>query len=443
MKKEGDRMLVADDFATAWNDEATTADKIRQYASNVYIRKYVQQQMSLVFGEGITVEAFTPDDVVDEVLTKKFNKMVRRKTVNLDSKMPASFYDNIHYGIGIVNPVWGTPVNDKDIQLLEADILPAYSFRNAPSGAAEGTVSLSKILQGIMMNKKGVVEYYQTQSDGEVRQVKNVVPIRNPLSDMFVASPMFEPIYSLIDMSAFTWETLMQHNNRNGTGGSLYLTVKAPGGDDEAFAQDIIEARGKECGHVLRENMIPIFPPDNNNTIALETIRELHNLHRSYFSPADILQQREGGSIGGSDYAELELLLADVAAKHRWLAGGWQDVLDQYFTYNQFDEGYYTKIYIPTISIDKAKVWLEQAKAGHEMGVLFDNEKRDLLERKELSDDELAKLKTEQGTPALKPAEAASLMSTSPLYPEKGIEAYTKYLARRKTKQTKITPDDE
>ncbi len=444
-KREGERLLVAQGYAEAMTDQELDAVKIRKYSTNVYVRKFVQQQMSLLFGENILVEAFNPDDKIDEVITTKFKRMVNRPGVRIDSKIPAGHFDNMMYGISLVNPVWSEVKTREgtEVQLTEADILPAYSFRNPPTTIGSDYYPLSNILQGIILNEKGKVEYWQTQSDGEIRQIKNVVPIRDNLCDTFVAPPMFEPIYPLLDMSVYAWDALMQLNNRYGAGGEVYITVKTPSGDDEAFVKDIIENRGKDCGHMLRENMVPTIVTDTGNMVALETIRELHLLQRSYFSPADILQQRDGGSIGGSDYAELELLLANVAAKHKWITGGWEAVFNDYFLYNGFDDGYYTRITIPTISIDKAKVWLEQAKAGHEMGVLFDNEKRDLLERKELSPDELIRLKEEQGTPVLKPTEAANLMSSTPLYPEKGLETYTKYLTNRKTKQQKLTEENE
>ena len=86
----------------------------------------------------------------------------------------------------------------------------------------------------------------------------------------------------------------------------------------------------------------------------------------------------------------------------------------------------------------------QQALAGDKMGVLLDNEKRDLLERDELDEEGLAQLAAERATRPVQPEQVnemqgiAALMAATPLNPEKGIKTYRKY----KTKQISLSNEE-
>lgn len=441
-EEKGETWLVSADNAEQYTEPVIDADLIRKYRRNIYLRKFLEQQHSLLFGEQYTIDVFDPEGEPDTELAKHIKVMLDAKGVRLWHNMQRAYPDIAFYGIAVFNPVWEQVGTEWQLKKLKP--LPAYTFRTGST--YEGTCYVfSDILPGIIQTDKGEIKYYQEQADGTLDELTNVSVVRNPTDDSYVGDPLYSPLYPILNLMNFSWKAQMQWVNRWGAGGNLLIKVTNATGDDIDYAQDLLRNYGKNTGWTLRDNMEPIMLGDANNAAtALDTIGVLHKLMISYFSPADMLRNTNGNQLGGSTKSEMELLINYVRRQHDILTTGFEDMIDEYFPANGYEEGWHVKIYIPTISIEKAEIWLQQALAGDKMGVLLDNEKRDLLERDELDDEGLAQLAAERSTRPVQPEQVnemqgiAALMAATPLNPEKGIKTYRKY----KTKQISLSNEE-
>lgn len=437
--EQGEFWVVGIDFAEKFEEPEYDADTIRKYRRNVYLRKFIEQQHSLLFGEPYILDVFDPDGEPNDEVATDIRAMCERKEVRLWTKMQRAYPDICCYGIAPFNQPWEKE-EDGFWRLKKLNHLPAYTFRNAPTDLDEEYYTFSPLLPGIVqLAKSKEIRFYQTKANGDVELVKGVEALRDPTADSFVGDPLYLPLYPILSHLNFSWKAQMQLVNRWGAGGQMLVWVKNPEQDDIEYAEDFLRSYGKDMGQRLRDNMTVQFLPDSGSSSALDTIEMLHELMTSFFSPADMIR-RDGSIIGGSSASEFELLINFAKRQHGILTTGTEDIINQYFPANGFEEGWHAKLYIPVISVEKAELWLKQAEAGDKMGVMLQNEIRDRLELEELDEEGKAQLAEErkgrQPAPEQDTAKmqgVAALMSAYPLHPEKGLKTYKKFVQRNLT----------
>jgi len=361
-----------------------TADKIRDYSRNIYGADLTQKLRSILFTEKYSIEVFGPNGEPDEALAKRLTLMFDQQNVRFWPKMQMAWIDTAWWGAALFNPVWEWIGNEYWLTKLRR--LPPESFTIAPT---EIQYIYSHILQGITLNEKGEAVFYQTDATidaGVPKPLSNVFMLTDPSTGELAGRPNFLPLIPIIGMLDFCWQAQMQKINRVGSP-PILIKVVNPQGDDVDYAQKFLNNWGKDTQMQLRQNMETVDLKLVDNDAALATIDALWGIINRYGSPTSLISQGEDRTlIGGSNQAELELMMAYIRGIHSWLCEGFERLLQTYLDANGY-VGYTVRIYLPTPSTDKAEIWLKQAQQLFQMKAGTLNELRDLLERDELDED--------------------------------------------------------
>lgn len=429
-KEEGITWLTNLDLNLTYTEPVLDAEKARNYEDNYYIRRLLETQRSLIFQEEPEYyEVRDPDGEPDSELTSYVTQMLKK--VHIWDAFQVAHKERCIYGTSPFNPVWGQDLGSY-YSLQKLRHLPAYTFRNLPSVAGKYTY-FSEILKGIVLNETGELEYHQTQSDNQVHQLKNVVLITDPLADSPVGDPAFRPIFPIAAMLSFCWVGQMQKMNRLGAGGVVFLKITGADDDDLEYGKELLRNWGKNTGWFLRENFELVVPNIPDNATALDTIAALQKMMDDYVSPTAAIR-KDGTLLGGSSYAEFDLLLGYIRGIHSWITSGFKAMLKPFFDKNSL-EGYSLEFYLPTPSIDKSEVWIKQALAGYQTATMTENEIRSLLEQEELDKAGLEKLreaiaarpasmpmKLEQGRVEAEKMAAIASLTSNPLNPYRVVD---------------------
>lgn len=373
------------------------ADKLRDFKDNVYVRGLLAKHKNLIFSDKFTLEVKDAKGETDEDLQKTMTQMCESKNVRLWSKMQAGYIDGIFmYGIGMYNDVWGYEGNE--YKLLKLRYLPAYTFGNAP---VTGTMKIySQILQGITLNDKNEIEFWQTDENGFSHQLKNVFYVKDPTAQGLAGESILVPLVPIIEMLKFSWDTQMQQVHRTGAK-LLFIKVTEPklasnkngGVGDVEYADLLLEKWNKDMAFQLRENMTLIDPGIKDDSNNLEIIDALHKMIIDYVTPTSFIA-REGATIGGSEKQREEMLLRYIKGIHSWLEDQFEMLLNRYLEYNEYED-YTVSIHIPAPSIDRSEIELKQAVEGFKSKSLTLNEIRKRLGEEGLDEkdtEELLKL---------------------------------------------------
>ena len=115
-KKEGVVYLssAGDYFVTP----EITADKIKNFQSNVYGRGLSEKQLNLIFSEKYSLHVYEPNGEEDEDTTIRMTNMCDAKSVRLWSNMKKSYKDRIWGGMSVFNQVWDYEGNEYVLQKL-------------------------------------------------------------------------------------------------------------------------------------------------------------------------------------------------------------------------------------------------------------------------------------------------------------------------------------
>ena len=433
-KEEG--TVYISSVGTYYEAPEIDADKLRDFQSNVYIRGLLAKHKNLIFSDKFTLDVKDSKGETDEDLQKTMTQMCEQKNVRLWSKMQAGYIDGVFmYGIGLYNDVWGYEGNE--YKLLKLRYLPAYTFKNA---AVSGIIKIySQILQGITLNDKQEMEFYQTDENGIPQQLKNVFYIKDPAAQGLAGESIIVPLVPIVEMLKFAWDTQMQQVHRTGAK-LLFIKVTEPnnasnkngGVGDVEYANKLLEKWSKDMAFQLRENMELIDPGIKDDSNNLEIIDALHKMIIDYVTPTSFIA-REGATIGGSEKQREELMLRYIQGIHSWLEDQFEMLLNKYLEYNEYKD-YTVSIHIPAPSIDRSEIELKQAVEGFKSKSLTLNEIRKRLGAEGLDEkdiEELLKLHER-----LQPAGGGGMMSA--------MENATEVIIKRETpKKVEKSLEDE
>lgn len=379
-----------------YNAPKITADKIRDFKDNIYARGLALKQKNLLFSGKYWFEVTDTDGNQDEEIELDMTTMCDSIDVQLWSKIQMAWMDQFWYGTGLFNPVWEYTGNVYTLQKLRH--LPASSFDTAP-WTGDGLI-YSQILQGITLNDKKEIEYYQTQDDtGTPEKLDNVYMVKDPTSISLAGEPIILPLIPVISMLKFVWDTQMQQANRIGAK-ILFIKVTDPQAasslngnvSDMDAAKEILKYWGKDSAFPLRGNMEIIDPHIKDDSNNLEIIEVLNQMLIDYISPINLLTAaNDSAKLGGSDSQRMELILRYIRSVHSWLEDSFSLLLQPYLDANGY-EGYTVRVHLPVPEIDSSEIDLKRADSGVRAKVLKPNEIRELLGEEPLIDEELVEL---------------------------------------------------
>jgi len=373
------------------------ADLIRDLKSNIYLAGIIRKEVLLVFTDNFSLEIKDEKGDIDEELSKSVADMCDAPDVQLWSAMQKAYSDIFVYGPGIFNPVWGYKEGKTEYILKKLRFLPAYTFKDAPY--TDFTIQ-GEILQGIILNDKGKIEYHQIDQDGNVQKLDNVFVIKDPTAPEIAGKSIILPLIPMIAMIKFGWKAQMQQVNRVGAK-ILFLKITEPqeasdlngNVDDITYGTELIQKWGKDTSFVLRGNMEVIdlkIRDDSNN---LEIINALHKALIDYISPSSLISG-EKGVLGSSDTSREKLLYKYIKGIHTWVEAAFEPLLQKYLDYNGYKE-YTVKIHIPAPEIDRSDLKAKQAEVLSKTRSGRINEIRALLDQPELDEEGLEELKEE------------------------------------------------
>jgi len=199
-------------------------------------------------------------------------------------------------------------------------------------------------------------------------------------------------------MLKFVWDTQMQQSNRTGAK-ILFIKVTNPepastlnnNVSDVAYANEIIQNWGKNTAYQLRGNMELVDPGIKDDSNNLDVIASLQNMVVDYITPTSYITSGAENRLGGSDKQREELILKYIQGVHSWLEDQFEMLLNRYLEYNGY-EGYTCHIHIPSPSVDKSELQLNQANAGFASQSLTINEIRERLGAEALDEEDLGLL---------------------------------------------------
>ena len=376
-------------YVTSWgsiDQSDIDAGTIGKYRNNVYAKGVAKRQRFLIFTDRPTVAVYDPKgESVDELRDKV---MAMADRVGLYDNMMVMFDEMFWYGAGLLNPVWVKEGNEVTLQELRH--LPSDSFTSPPTGV---TTIYSNVMQGLVLDDDGEMEYYQLQDLNSMTPVKlegNVMMIKDPTEPGLAGSPMVLPLIAVLKMMDFAWDANMQRVNRFGAGGVVFIEVTNGTQTDIDYATKVLKNWGRKTSYVLKDNMKVVPLSITESSSAMETINALNQLLIEFFSPASSLT-KEGSLIGGSDWGASELLKSYIGGIHRMLEGFMNSIFQFYLDANGYAD-HTVEWTMPTLSIDRSEINLKQAQVGFNTKSATLNEIRKLLGLEELDDKGLAAL---------------------------------------------------
>jgi len=393
-KEEGTIYISgADDYYDA---PEITAEILNNHSRNYYGRSMSERLQKMIFTGTPDYTVFNGNAEVEDEVGEDIAQMAIH--IDIPTRMKQAWFDTFWFGLAIFNPVSSWIGNQ--FTYTELRRLPPKSFAYAPSDMTE---IYSNILQGVVLNSKREIDYYQTV-DEYAEPVKlnadNLFVVKDPSHPELAGQPTILPLVPIITMLDYTWHTQMQKLHRVGAP-IMFMKITNPGGDDVDYARKILQNWGKNTAFVLRENMEVINLNLQDNSSALETEERLAKLVVDYFSPTSMVS-KTGSLISGSSAGEVELFRSYIIGIHDWLERGFEPLLQNYLDQNGYED-YTVKIDIPAPDTDRSDVELKQAEAGWRTRALTINEIREKLGMPELSEDALEELKA--GYDSIPPAE--------------------------------------
>jgi hypothetical protein len=381
-KKEGD-IYISSTGLTWTSDLSTrkhpTAEKLKKYSENIYGAGITEKQLNLIFQDYYSISVYNEKSEKDEDLSSKMFRMTEK--IDLWTHMQKCYMDVFWFGPYILNPVWkfgdGDAYPTNEYYISELRRLPPESF--APQYST--TYEYSNILKGIVLNEETkAIEYWQTDTEGNQIQIKNVFMIKHPRSSELAGTPLILPIVPVITMLDYAWLAQMQRTNRTGSP-LLFLRIDSmhpdASEDDEEYGRKVLQHWGKDTAFTLRPNMELIDPKITDRSDNLKTISSLAGMIIDYFSPGSYIS-KDGTLIGGSSGSELELLLGYIRGIHSWITKAFEKLLQTYLTSNGYKD-YTVEIKIPLLSVDRSEMVIKALELGRKEKAITKSELRELL----------------------------------------------------------------
>ena len=379
----------------ALSNQDITAEKLYHLRSSVHGESMVAKLVNLVFPEDPVIEAFDKDGNPAPELESMLTTMYDAAEVDIASKMRIAFIDRCWFGAGIFNWVWKR--DGAYLNLTKLTRLQPHSFDTLPQGHS---IVWSPILQGIVVNKGGVVEFHQRQGSAPMPvklDERAIVMITDPTDGEIAGSPIMRPVAPVLEMLNFTYNAMMQWVNRLSVP-PLFIKIINPqpasprtdGISDVDYANTVLQHYGKDNQYPLRENMELIWPDARESSQSVvEIIKHLISVLVDYTSPSS--QISKGGTlISGSSEAESNLHQSYIRGHHRWIEAGFNRINDVWMDANGWTaKGYTAHFRIPEPSTDRSELKLQQARELRLGGTILRNEHRALCDHDSLEDTEL------------------------------------------------------
>lgn len=380
---------------TVYSSPTIDADKIVQFLDNPYLRSALNSYMNIMFPAPVEVEVVDAEGEVDEDLTEQFRQHTDKPTIRINELIKKTFLQRYCFGSGIINPVWKRTGNEVIPENFR--VLPSSSFDTLPDGVDD---VYSSIMQGVILNDKGEVEVWQRQSatDWQPKQITNFFMVKDPMDEGLAGDSRLVPLIAILDMLKYAWNTEMQSANRAGSP-VLFIKVSEPkkananngGVSDVDYANAILKNWSKNKQYQLRENMEIVEIKGNNTKNILETIAVLEQVINDYFSPTKLIS-KDGSHPLGSSGPELQLLNQAIQSEHRWLEDQFEQLLNRYFLYNAYPEGYRVKLHIPILEPDQGELNIKKVQIGIKGQALDLDDIRELLGMEAADDEKRAKI---------------------------------------------------
>lgn len=369
--------------------------KLIDLHSNVYAKGLALKQNNLIYTDKYWLEVLDSDGNQDEDIELDMTKMCEAADVKLWSKIQMADDEQLWCGCGLFNEVWD--YIDNVYTLTKLRHLPSSSFGTAPwSGNQE---IYSQILQGITLNDKKEIEYWQVNGEGLSDKVENVFMVKDPISTELAGEPTILPLVPVISMLKFVWDTQMQQANRTGAK-ILFIKVTEPQAasalngnvSDLDAAKEILQNWGKNSAFPLRGNMEIIDPQIKDDSNNLEIIEALNQMLIDYMSPINFMTAgNDSARLGGSDSQRMDLILRYIKSRHSAMEESFEVLLQKYLDVNGY-EGYTVKLHIPEPETDTSEIDIKRADTGIRAKALKINEIRELIGQEPLSDEDIIEL---------------------------------------------------
>lgn len=380
-----------------YEEPEINADTIKDTLDNPDVAGLQRKQNALLFPEKYQIEVRDENGKPVENVEKRMTLMCNATEVNLWAKMQTSYDDIFPYGGAFFNQVWGDN-DDGEYWLHALRPLPAHSFSTPPPNADE---IYSQILQGVTLDSKQKIEYWQIQKADDTEPKKlnsdSIFHIRDPTSRDLAGDSILLPLVPIISMLRFTWQSLMQKVNRVGAP-IIMIRVTAPQAampsngnvSDVDYAADIMQGWGKDTAFQLRENMEIVPLNLEESDVAESVINMLQGKLIDYMTPMSFVSDNKN-SFASNDEQRSQMLLRSIRSTHSWMENQFSMMLQRYLVGNDY-VGHTVHLHIPTPAPDRSDVLLKQAEQGAKACALTPNELRLRFEADPMNDEELADL---------------------------------------------------
>ncbi len=384
-----------------WANLDVTAEKLYNLRGNGYAAGLSSKRHNLILstqdGRPWPIEVLDPENEVDEELQTTLERMFTAPTVDYWSKLHMAFDDTDWYGLGFFNPVWESA--EGEIVLTKLRHLPAHTFDRLPPGYK----LYSQILQGVVINAQGEVEYWQRQDPSKAHPDKldaaNLFTVKNPACGELAGDPFMRPLFPFFSMLEYCWNSEMQLAHRIGvptifpklTGPAQPASDLNGGKGDLEYMEEMAMYWGKDSAYPLRDNMTIETLKITESDIVGEIIDRIHRVLIEYSSPSSFVN-KDGTLIGGSDKQAGNLMNMYINGTRTWLANGFINPLLQYYLTANGYEGYKAYVKVPLLSEDQADVRLREAELGVKYWTLDYNEVRERLKAEGLDEESIRKI---------------------------------------------------
>jgi hypothetical protein len=382
MKKPQEGVVYVSSSGTYFDKSTIDADDLKEVLGNNYVQEQLRKVKTKVFTGMYALTVKDPMGETVEDISKVMLQMCETPDVRMLARMKQSLDDIVSWGCFLCNPVW-----DQDgsrFYLSKVRRLPPDSF----ALPAPGRRIYNSILQGITLNENEI-EFWQVGEEGKAVQLRNVSMMKDQSTNGLAGESWFVPLVPIVKMLNFCWQAQMQKVNRVAAP-VFFIRITKPTGDDEQFAQKILNRWGKDSAFQLRPNMEVVELNLTDNEAALNTISKLEGRIKQFFSAASSIQ-KEGSTLGGNAAAEKEMDDEAVEALRVVLEDEWEAFLQTYLDVNLY-VGYTVELRISAKKQKPGLLEAKQAEVGFATRAMSINERREKLGLEPLDDDAIAKL---------------------------------------------------
>lgn len=355
-----------------------TPKLIDELSHNPYIVSALTKLRNLIFSDYYRIWVTDPDGNEDEQLTKVMTELAESQGNRLWVTMQQAWMDRRRWGCMILNEVWEL---DGAVKVpTQFRRLPPETFTSPPPATGSKYKIFNPILQGITVDDKGDLHLFQSIGGYKVQEVVNARLIKDPTDPRLGGTSDIEDLVGMLSMANYSWKTLMQKVNREGSPIVFPRVIKDRSGriDNHLKAETIAKNWGKDTAFTITEGIEieSLNIPVNNTT--LQAIDKISAFINDFFSPKSMLERSGGVAMGEGAGAKADLTRQFMQREHRWIEDSFEEIYQQYLDENMYT-GFRVNIMIDKPEKDDSTVKIQQAAEGWRDKVLHYNEVRERL----------------------------------------------------------------